>query len=601
MYRLPRLRHRILAPLAAAHLLALSGCGSLSEGGPPPTPEPLAPDTLVLDINGEKEWEYARGQVLITVQTTGPTPDTVELLHRGKPLATMLPPFQFTWDTTSEEEGAHPLTARAKWSEVTFTSKVHTVVVDRTPPVFFGAFPGSVSSVPFNNQNFGVYFSEAILPSSLPGSQIKYQSNDRFINSAVTQDEFGYILNATHPALESSGYAHTRSAVFHAEGLTDLAGNPLVMPGGADLSWSWNVLAYSHHHVVGSAAGRVAMAAGAGGAHVIAFASGEISRGRNIHVRQWTEKGGGDIGGPLVAGTSTDTTSVRDPVVQVGSDGQPIVAFLQRERDDVGFALHVFRWSSTKWLSVGDRVDAPEDGEVLGAALVLDRLGRPVVAWSTPRGIHAARFETDQWKELGGALPSHAAALAPALAVDPEGRVIVAWVGAVDAQSETGLFVRRWQEDTGWAPVKTGEPIREHDFGPDMTFEAPRVAIDSSGEPLVVWAEHHTYGPGDSRGWICSARVSALDSDWLTSSFDADASGYNVRPEVAPAVAVDTSGREWISWTNRRLKIRDVSHNDPEEAVAEETQAGPAALVVDAEGRTVLAWSTGGVVTVARK
>ncbi|ATB50766.1 hypothetical protein MYMAC_006422 [Corallococcus macrosporus DSM 14697] len=83
--------------------LPLLGCGELSDGTPR-TPPPV--DPLHLEINNSRGMEYVNGSLLVTVQTQGGTPDKIELLRSGEPLATLLPPFQFTWDTTVFREGA---------------------------------------------------------------------------------------------------------------------------------------------------------------------------------------------------------------------------------------------------------------------------------------------------------------------------------------------------------------------------------------------------------------------------------------------------------------------------------------------------------------
>jgi hypothetical protein len=469
------------------------------------------------------------------------------------------------------------------------------VVVDRTPPTFYTAFPQD--TVAFNDWTFGVSFSEPILASSLPGTQLRYSDTlGGYVPAYVTLSESGQTLTATLTDYSVWGHEQTRYALFHPEALTDLAGNPLVMPNIGDYTWSWQALAYKHHPLDGAPSGRVAMAVGASGAPVIAFASTGTEGGR-VHVRRWTEAGGSDIGGPLVVGTPTATTTMGDPLVQVGPDGQPVVAFLQRDSADARSALHVFRWDSAQWQPVGARVDSPEDGEVLGAALVLDLEGRPVVAWSTPQGIHVTRWETDQWRAVGEPLPSHAAALAPALAVDPKGRVIVVWVGAVDAQSETGLFVRRW-EGGGWTPVKKGEPIHEYSF-PDRTFEAPAVAVDAKGEPLVVWAEHHTYSDGDAVAWVSYARTLSHWEAWATSSLGHSEHGVWEEPlALAPAVAVSAYGSEWMSWGGSELKIQDVSVYGLSVTVVDDHRVGSAALVVDSKGQPMLAWTSRGGIKV---
>lgn len=144
---------------------------------------------------------------------------------------------------------------------------------------------------------------------------------------------------------------------------------------------------------------------------------------------------------------------------------------------------------------------------------------------------------------MGDLLSSLPAEHAPALAVDPEGRIVVVWVGSTDAQSEVGLFVRRW-DGTGWALVEK-EPLQGKDW-PGRTFEAPSVAITSRGEPLVVWAEHYDHARSP---WamIHTATIHRPYSGWWTDSIDVNGVGRDGAP-VGPKVLVDGGGQRWIWW-----------------------------------------------------
>jgi hypothetical protein len=78
----------------------------------------------------------------------------------------------------------------------------------------------------------------------------------------------------------------------------------------------------------------------------------------------------------------------------------------------------------------------------------VDRGGRPLLAWlttSSPAALYVHRWETDRWVSLGGALNVDALdAAAPALAFEPGGDPLVAWI-----EGGAAVHAARW-DGTAW-------------------------------------------------------------------------------------------------------------------------------------------------------
>ena len=152
--------------------LSLLGCGEVSDGSSR-NPPPSAPPQLVL--NDARGMEYVNGNLLVTVRFQGNTPDKVELLHEGEPLATLVPPFQFTWDTREQEERIHRLQARVEWSGREILSEELLVSVDRTRPEVVAISPSHDNHTLPDATTFRVTFSEPIQITDADTLKFEYQ------------------------------------------------------------------------------------------------------------------------------------------------------------------------------------------------------------------------------------------------------------------------------------------------------------------------------------------------------------------------------------------------------------------------------------------
>lgn len=175
-----------------------------------------------------------------------------------------------------------------------------------------------------------------------------------------------------------------------------------------------------------------------------------------IYVRRWdgtawVEVGAGSAGGGGISQSSGNSYS---PALVVDGDGAPSVAWI--ESVDGLWQLYIRRWDGAAWQEIG--AGSASGGGLSGNgnnlwldfALALTADGRPIVAWSneTADEIFVKVWNHVAWVEMGGGSAtgggvSQTAGLShdPALAVAPDGRVIVAWQDDTTGNAE--IYVRR--------------------------------------------------------------------------------------------------------------------------------------------------------------
>ena len=112
--------------------------------------------------------------------------------------------------------------------------------------------------------------------------------------------------------------------------------------------------------------------------------------------------------------------------------------------------VHVERWDGAAWSAVGGTFDEGADSNVEATSIVVDVLGRPVVAWAQEgegsSDVRVARWNGTAWDPLEGALDVASNAFDPSITVDAAGVPLVVWhdnpkgVAHVEARRWTGAM-----------------------------------------------------------------------------------------------------------------------------------------------------------------
>jgi hypothetical protein len=182
-----------------------------------------APTPPTVSISSPSVQVYTKASVTVQVVVTG-EPNTVELLKNGSVLATLVAPYQYTWDTLGEAEADYSLTARASKNGVTpVVSDARTVTVDRTAPAILSRTPANAASNVFLADEISVTFSEPMLSSSLTTDTVKLLDGIIPVSRTATLNTAGNKLTIVPTALP--GLPLTLTTAIN--GITDRAGNVL--------------------------------------------------------------------------------------------------------------------------------------------------------------------------------------------------------------------------------------------------------------------------------------------------------------------------------------------------------------------------------------
>jgi hypothetical protein len=224
--------------------------------------------------------------------------------------------------------------------------------------------------------------------------------------------------------------------------------------------------------------------------------------------------------------------------------------------------------------------------------LVRDRAGQFIAAYvqnidGTPQVILAAsQDEGRSWTPLAQASSGRIASRLPAVDLDGEGRLHVAWTRYDDGVGK--IYYRVWQGR--WI-------ASQQRISPSPGYAGfPALAVDGVGNPHVLWygirpasppvqTRHESiyeifYTGFDGRAWSPPLLISTGLPD-----------------AINPAMAGDRTGRlhaAWYQFDGRvyqvRYAVRDGTWSQPETVLATRFDAFSPDLAVDARGQAVLVW-----------
>ncbi|WP_434301294.1 Ig-like domain-containing protein [Corallococcus exiguus] len=262
---------------------------------------------------------YTNGPLLIRVEATGDTPERVELLVDGAPVAELPPPNELNFETSSIAEGSHVLTAQATRGTQVFTSPGRGITVDRTRPRMLTWSPASGANQVPVDAAIHATFSELLLRSTISERALFVSAPSSFVIPHITLSDDGTSLSMTPFALR---ILNTTVTVFVTSGVTDLAGNPVEPP---QEMWNWHVPAYLL------------------------------------------------VGEPLFSG-KLEESDISETSLRVDQDSHPVVAWTQDA------SAHVKRWDGERWEHLGNPLGAGANNLLWKSTLQMDVEGRPLLA-----------------------------------------------------------------------------------------------------------------------------------------------------------------------------------------------------------------------------
>jgi hypothetical protein len=429
---------------------------------------------------------YTRGIVSVQVDVAGGTPDTVELLKDSDVLATLAPPYQYSWDTTGTPEGRYALTARAKKGGQAFSSAGRMVVVDRTSPRIVSRSPAPGSDNVSVHDPIIVEFSEPILPSSVTSSSVSLAS---LVEATVVPSDATLSADGTHlTVIPRTAGKPANFALSLTGDLTDLAGNALTPE-----RFGWTVPVWLRlGGPTFSLPGHIRdMALDSYGDPVVAV----WSLPGVIQISHWTGTGWEPVGAPLSSSSAVGSAFIE---LVVDRSGAPIVAFTTEDRFFV--VLGVWRWNGSAWQSVGSpfAYQKPIVGPsgTLDYSLAVDGAGQPVLAIERNGVIDVQRWTGTTWQPVGSS-PS-VDAFGVAVKTDANGEPTIAYFESPDGVVYD-LEVQQWDGATWHALTALNSVSGQSVDGFSLSLERgtgkPVAAIlESDGTEENLYVAHWAVG-----------------------------------------------------------------------------------------------------------
>ncbi|MGE5181749.1 MAG: hypothetical protein ACM31C_06790 [Acidobacteriota bacterium] len=240
---------------------------------------------------------------------------------------------------------------------------------------------------------------------------------------------------------------------------------------------------------------------------------------------------------------------------------QPVVAW---EDTSPGQAeIYLEQWNGSAWVELGGSatgggVSATSGGNSQEPAVALQPNGDPVVAWieqATGGGIEQVflkRWNGTAWEELGGSATGGGVSQAAAgnigaqdvsIAVDSAGRIYVAWKFAETPGNvccNLWVYVSRWN-GSAWEELASSASGTGINGTADGS--APTIRIDTSDRPVVAWNQEISSGC-----WVWLRRWSGSAWDELASSASGNGLSGAMGGAADPALAIDHAGNPVALW-----------------------------------------------------
>jgi len=402
-------------------LITLAGCG-----------DDAGSAKLAVEITSPTSTVYTRQTVTIQAIVTGGTADRLELLRDGEALVTLAMPYQYAWDTSTEDEGEHAVVARAYRGDDAVDSDPRVVVVDRTAPTVASHSPAVGDENVGVHQPIRVGFSEPIHPDSVRETAVTMTGDAGVVPTTPSLSVDGLTLTVTPGTALAAPDVVT--VALSAE-LTDLAGNPLTLEADP---WTFSFPEWLH------------------------------------------------LGDPLDAIPDGDSDA-RDAIVRLGADDQPVVAWGEDAPGVSGRSIQIAAWSAGEWVPYAEMNAQP----AADLAMALDGAGTPILAWGhyavSDTLLRVQAWSGTDWRQLGGDLDAWTLSPAetPTVAVDSSGASVVAWSEYSSTADARNVYVRRWNGDA-WDSIGTSVSASAL-ASTDAIL--PELAIGPSDWILLTWAE----------------------------------------------------------------------------------------------------------------
>lgn len=393
---------------------------------------------------------------------------------------------------------------------------------DTTPPKVTSTSPESeAEDVPLVSK-LSVTFDEPIDPSTLNTTSFKLvdQTGTPISGTVQTEDQEGTFTPDEELQLDKIYTATITTAV------SDLVGNQLT----ADHIWSFSTRFRSWGpaelvHVGDSPMFYHQVAVSESGTAIVVWdQDGNISACRYVSGKGWEDAQLLETADGMAEGAR----------IAMDAQGNAIAVWWQRDEDN-HHSIYAKRytvgigWRATLPLETSDEfADEPQ--------VAMDTEGNAIAIWeqegeSNIRRIFVCRFAVvGGWGEVTPIDSGEREASSPQIAIDSTGNAIAAW--REDVSHVSSIYASRFVVGDGWSSAELIE------FG-EGDAKSPQVAVDSSGNGMVVWQEH------DGERYNIHANRYDVKNGWETAKKIESEAGAT----SSSSVAMDSAGNAIAIWS----------------------------------------------------
>jgi hypothetical protein len=445
--------------------------------------------------------------IQVTATPADDPPAEVQILRDGATLVSVPPPFSYTWETASETEGPHQISAAAAVGSKTITAGSVTVIVDRTPPSLIDRTPAPNATNVALIEPITLVFSEALDPSSVTDAVVTLSSGGTTLSTTASLGSDGKTITVALTSHAGLVFPATITAAVNGA-IKDLAGNQLVSVA----SWSWTAPLWVKLPTVAGYAPTVAL--DPGGKPAVAF----LTNAANLTVARYAAGAVWD----LTTGAPTANTASAASVA-VDSSGALVVGWSDSH-------INVSRWGGTAWVALGGYADAtaPTADSVSLSSMILDSSGTPFVGWNGFTGPNHPGYVGQLTGSSWALLPAGASAgpggpilrlesdgtpvglfpgslgVSPALAryasgswttIDSSSEVSAPLDFAINTQDQPVIIVAATESNVATIHVRVHggagwtDQVTALSTGSTAAVGAANLRLDSMGNPLVLWSQ----------------------------------------------------------------------------------------------------------------
>ena len=211
----------------------------------------------------------------------------------------------------------------------------------------------------------------------------------------------------------------------------------------------------------------------------------------------WEEMGAGSASG---GGISNNPGVSGYPSLALAPDGNSVTAW--QDNSGGNLEIYVKRWDGSKWVEMGSGSAtgggiSNNPGYSENPSLAIDPDGKAVVAWeddSSGVQIYVKRWNGSAWVEMGagsasgGGISNTAGSSAhPSLAIGSDGMPVVAWENSGSGNIE--VYVKRWN-GSAWVEMGAGSASGGGISQNNGVSGDPSLAIGPDGVPVVAWQDN---------------------------------------------------------------------------------------------------------------